>query len=584
MRRIKLSHYLLITLTVCLIFFASPMRATIPVSNCPHFPRPVAYWSFDYQEGSTVFDDTYGIACGHDGGLNATLYGGAFLTAGKYGKACYFDGVNDKAEITNDSRLNFETAFTISAWVKPISVTGAQTIINKWYRLDSYMLSVQNGQYTFSVVLQGRPPYYVDVSSPASANVWTHVAGVYNYDESRVELYINGVQVASQSASGPIQQSSQNVVIGNHPSWNAFTGYIDEVRLYNTALDSDQIERLAVNPSNLDVRGIHLYAEGYVSQTYGNAWPKFKEDLNYIEYIRNINFLKTTIYTFLGDPNRDTIWLEEQNKKLSFLKSAAGNHVTWIIRAWPAGADFVENMSWFDRGLNFAKNLAEAFWQIDGPYSEEKQKYSLNLQNVYIEVGNEPNHPENGFGCSMSAYNDFFRGFYYGQQQVGYNFPLVYAGLCGNPDYNPDSWYNDYWVRYHIQYYAQKIGVHVYWQNYNGERTDPCCGRGKYYRTVQSILSNYGMSYKGIFITEFNGNRSSFPYYPSYISQYYQIGDVCTWWRELDQDRTNGYWVEGSTLFITNYDDNPNNPNDDNFDDWYVMTDLQLPYISNCNK
>jgi len=554
MRRINLSHYLFVTLTVCLICLALPMRAET------QFSRPTTYWSFDYAESSIVFDDSYGVANGHDGGLNATLQGGAYLTTGKYGKAGYFDGVDDRAEITNNSRLNFTTAFTISAWVKPISVTKTQTIINKWYTPDSYMLLVGNGQYTFSVAFPG--PYYVNVSSTAAANTWTHVTGVYT--GSQVRLYINGALAAYQNASGTIQQSSRNVVIGYHPSWNAFNGYIDEVHLYNSALGATQISRLAVNPSNLNVRGIHLYSSGWIRDNPSDDpfWLRFKRDMNYIEYIRNINFLKTVIYTYKNDPSKD-YWLTEQKKKLSYLKSAAGNHVTWIIRAFTVPNDFTANMSWYDRGLNFAKNLASAFYHI---------KYGLRLQNVYIEVGNEPNYPGEGFdNGSMAAYNDFFRGFYFGQQQVGYNFPLVYAGLCGAPQYNPDSWYYDYWVRYHIQNYAQKIGVHVYWLN--GERTDPCCGKGKYYRTVKNILASYGMPSKGIFLSEFNARRDSFPS-PGDVNQ---ILDVCTWWRELDQDRTNGYWVEGSTLYITYDDDAQRNS-------WYGITDAQLSYISNCNK
>jgi hypothetical protein len=42
-------------------------------------------------------------------------------------------------------------------------------------------------------------------------------------------------------AAGPLQQSDRPLTIGNHPSWNAYAGDIDEVRVFGQALSADQV-------------------------------------------------------------------------------------------------------------------------------------------------------------------------------------------------------------------------------------------------------------------------------------------------------------------------------------------------------
>jgi hypothetical protein len=205
----------------------------------------------------------------------------------------------------------------------------------------------------------------------------------------------------------------------------------------------------------------------------------------------------------------------------------------------------------------------------------------LKLNHIYIEVANEPNISTEGFKLnstdplpSPSAYNDFFRGFYYGQQSIGYYFPLVYAGLSpgkeiANIRYDSDAWYGDYWVRDHINNYASRIGAHIYWAS-SSERTD--YNTGKYYRKIQNILTSGGVSAKGIMITEFNANRNGFGNDPLT-----QIGEVCQWWKELDGDIAIGYWVEQTQIYITWDQDSGRQAS-------YGILENQLDQIAGCNK
>jgi len=79
-----------------------------------------------------------------------------------------------------------------------------------------------------------------------SSNTWAHLAGVY--DGTQVVLYVNGASAKSMPATGTISETSDPNVIGNayNPSQNpayqfGFSGYIDEVRIYNYALSPTEV-------------------------------------------------------------------------------------------------------------------------------------------------------------------------------------------------------------------------------------------------------------------------------------------------------------------------------------------------------
>lgn len=184
-------------------------------------PDPVGVWTFDNCTGNVVPNEL--------DGPDATLYNGAWCDAGYEGGAGYFDGVNDRAEVPHDSSVSFTNAMTVSAWVNPEGISAPQTIVGKWYAPDSYLLSLSNGTYRFSVALAGGVA--TSVAAPATASTWTHVAGVFNGAE--IKIYLNGKLHASAPAMGTLQSSYRPVTIGNHPTWNPFKGKIDKVVLYN---------------------------------------------------------------------------------------------------------------------------------------------------------------------------------------------------------------------------------------------------------------------------------------------------------------------------------------------------------------
>jgi len=204
--------------------------------------QPVAFWSFNRcaLDGDQILDSSLGR---HD----LTLSGGS-CSSGQYGLAARFDGVDDGA-LTQGDVLDFKDKLSISVWVYPQRLLGPQTIVNKWYARDSYMLSLQDGDFVFSLAFQGgRWGTTRSVRAPARLNDWNHVAAVFDGTTRTptMTIYVDGQYRDSTGTPGKqLQHSTRPVAVGNHPSWNAFEGKIDELGLYDAVLTPEQVESLA---------------------------------------------------------------------------------------------------------------------------------------------------------------------------------------------------------------------------------------------------------------------------------------------------------------------------------------------------
>ncbi|WP_438035658.1 LamG-like jellyroll fold domain-containing protein [Sorangium sp. So ce204] len=224
--------------------------ASAPLAASP--PSPVALWHLDEDCSSTVVIDDSG------NGANGVRYNGAGCGAGRVDRGATFDGADDRIEIPDRPAFHFTTQMTAAAWVKPSSTSGLRTIVNKWYSMESYALFLQDGQFGFSIALPGNGSgSTVTVAAPATPGVWSHVAGVY--DGTRVSLYVNGALAATAAVSTEpraLQDSTRPVVIGNHPSSNAYAGTIDEVRLYDVSLTAAQIKALTRNTYHVATSGL----------------------------------------------------------------------------------------------------------------------------------------------------------------------------------------------------------------------------------------------------------------------------------------------------------------------------------------
>jgi len=151
------------------------------------------------------------------------------------------------AQIPDSSYLNPTAAITLEAWIYP---TSWRTNIYEG-SIISKEIATGNGGYILRCGASGKLSFalgigttFVELNTTTNVltlNQWQHVAGTY--DGTTMRIYLNGVEIGNKAQTGPINVSSNRVEIGRNFAYTSryFTGRIDEVRIFNTALSGPTI-------------------------------------------------------------------------------------------------------------------------------------------------------------------------------------------------------------------------------------------------------------------------------------------------------------------------------------------------------
>jgi VCBS repeat-containing protein len=200
----------------------------------------VAAYGFEEGSGTTVTDGS--------GSGNAGSLGTATRTpSGRFGSALAFDGTSALVTIPGSSSLDLTDAMTLEAWVYPTANGGWRDVVYKGTN-DVYYLEGSSD-------LSNRPAVGGTFSSPGPLystgalplDAWSHLAATY--DGATLNLYVNGLQVASRAQTGPIATSSGPLTLGGDPVYGQyFAGLIDEVRVYSRALSGVEIQGDMITP------------------------------------------------------------------------------------------------------------------------------------------------------------------------------------------------------------------------------------------------------------------------------------------------------------------------------------------------
>jgi hypothetical protein len=164
--------------------------------------------------------------------------------AGAYDAGIAFDG-NDRILVNDAPSLEPAGQITISTWARP-TARANQTLVKKGRQgsADGFEIGLtSSGQIfvRFNEASQGDAlrvnaiwPYMVNISA------WMHVAATY--DGSMIRLYVNGVFQASLAATFQIGANNLPLSIGAEDGGaTAYSGGMDDVRLYNRALSAQEI-------------------------------------------------------------------------------------------------------------------------------------------------------------------------------------------------------------------------------------------------------------------------------------------------------------------------------------------------------
>lgn len=139
-----------------------------------------------------------------------------------------------------DTKLNGATDYTIELWVYPTSSTFHNTVLMK--RWDQFAVTLyKDADFRFYFTVYGTSNKYVNTINNAFAlNQWNHIVIICDSSANTIKLYNNGVDVTDDTdtaadvvlAAAP---ASSNLYLGYGGSGTYFDGYLDKIRIKNTA-------------------------------------------------------------------------------------------------------------------------------------------------------------------------------------------------------------------------------------------------------------------------------------------------------------------------------------------------------------
>lgn len=214
----------------------------------------VGYWKMDESTTTTAADSSGNGNNLTDGGVGSTSQTGAKFSYGMDVESSDGLGSSRYKYIADNAVLSITGDLTISAWVKPESISTDHIIAAKWDGGEYGWAIYQNqGFLTFDVrnAAQGNTATQKTNSSVLSAGTWYHLVAVYASSNQTVKLYLNGTESPSTTTNtipSSIVDSTARFQLGVSNSTSGFygpyDGIIDETRLYNRALSPAEVASL----------------------------------------------------------------------------------------------------------------------------------------------------------------------------------------------------------------------------------------------------------------------------------------------------------------------------------------------------
>lgn len=216
----------------------------VPVQAAPTL---LGHWTFDEGSGTQSLDSS-------GQGRDASIIGSPAWVSGIAGTALSFDGSGTNYLVVPGTQGDhLQQGFTVSAWISSTS-TVESTVVNKtlggvqtgWFinvregtGLGDFYVNGEDGRITGAYVTDGG---------------WHHLVGTYDGDSGDEILYVDGTPVAwgtvaySSINSQPWMIGGAQMDASYGGGFTTFSGDIDDVQIYDSALSASAVAFLYANP------------------------------------------------------------------------------------------------------------------------------------------------------------------------------------------------------------------------------------------------------------------------------------------------------------------------------------------------
>lgn len=209
-------------------------------------PGLVGHWTFD---GCDARDSS--------GNANHGSFMGAPACAtGKFGKALRFNGVSDAIQVPTSASFP-QNGVTLSYWVNREGLASGgvlQNYLSKELAFQSYLMTDNSFVGGLWLGTSGSwSEYGRGLALIPTLTDWVHFAFSFDNQTRVARTYINGVlasQKTETNANSIVRTSGFPLYIGRNGSAAVYwiKGLMDEVRIYNRALNTQEVESLAGKP------------------------------------------------------------------------------------------------------------------------------------------------------------------------------------------------------------------------------------------------------------------------------------------------------------------------------------------------
>ncbi|MFC2142988.1 LamG domain-containing protein [Candidatus Aenigmatarchaeota archaeon] len=221
---------------------------------------------FNEGSGDVVYDTS-------PHGNNGTIIGPTWIS-GLFGNALNFQDSDHRIIVPSSTLFNSITnELTVEAWINPETATmdNIGIVCRGVFNNEQFCLHISRQTVIFFVRDNFGNKYEVPSNTEVGIGDWSHVAGVYNSQDNRMEIYVNGEITIGDSNTRNVRLLTNDILIGNIESALGgpsvgFEGGIDEVKISNISKSFtspgaiDSID-LIIDVSYPNINFVRLYDE-----------------------------------------------------------------------------------------------------------------------------------------------------------------------------------------------------------------------------------------------------------------------------------------------------------------------------------
>jgi len=140
--------------------------------------------------------------------------------------------------------IDMSNSFTLEIYVKPSADSPEKTRFVSKDMSNGFILGTNSYEPYFEFKTENNGNYKLEAENEISNQVWTHLAVTYDKDSetNNMKLYVNGNLSDSADVSGLLNAKDGFLIIGNTKYGGTFSGLFDEFRIWNRALEKNEIQ------------------------------------------------------------------------------------------------------------------------------------------------------------------------------------------------------------------------------------------------------------------------------------------------------------------------------------------------------